>query len=82
MHVGFHLASYSAFLHGFDEILGYFIVHITRPKSTANSTDIAVLTVEGVIFKRNRAAGSICAAVELLRVDPCRFSGAAVRSSV
>ena len=52
------------------------------PKSTANSTDIAVLTVEGVIFKRNRAAGSICAAVELLRVDPCRFSGAAVRSSV
>ena len=52
------------------------------PKSTANSTDIAVLTVEGVIFKRNRAAGSICAAVELLRVDPCRFSGAPVRSSV
>ena len=46
-----------------------------RPKSTANSTDIAVLTVEGVIFKRNRAAGSICAAVELLRVDPCRFFG-------
>ena len=52
------------------------------PKSTANSTDIAVLTVEGVIFKRNRAAGSICAAVELLRGDPCRFSGAPVRSSV
>ena len=53
-----------------------------HPKSTANSTDIAVLAVEGVIFKRNRAAGSICAAVELLRVDPCRFSGAPVRSSV
>jgi len=52
------------------------------PKSTANSTDIAVLAVEGVIFKRNGAAGSICAAVELLRVGPCRFSGAPVRSSV
>ena len=55
---------------------------LLQPKSTANSTDIAVLTVEGVIFKRNRAAGSICAAVELLRGDPCRFSGAPVRSSV
>ena len=66
-------------------ILGQMIDTFNRgehPKSTANSTDIAVLAVEGVIFKRNRAAGSICAAVELLRVDPCRFSGAPVRSSV